>query len=82
MVCQELFLVVGVGLEPTFPSRAAVVLPIERPNHLFLYPYCITTWMICQELFLGAVVGVEPTFSKGERFQGCDPVVSQPFYKR
>ena len=38
--------------------------------------------MLCQEFFIfGAVMGVEPTFSKGERFQGGDPIVSQPSYK-
>ena len=40
------------GLEPTFPSCSAVVLPVERPNHLFLYLYCITNLSICQYLFL------------------------------
>lgn len=54
IVCQVVFiffLVVGVGLEPTFPSCTAVVLPIKRPNHLFLYPYCTTFCGGCQEVF-------------------------------
>ena len=27
-------MVIGVGIEPTFPSCSAVVLPFERPNHM------------------------------------------------
>ena len=62
----------GIGLLKSYPLELSLFVPL-------LYHIL---GGLSRTFFLGAVVGVEPTFSKGERFQGCDPVVSQPFYRR
>ena len=53
-------MVVGVGLEPTFPSCSAVVLPVERSNHFFCTLIVSHFKGFVKRFFHSSVKGFEP----------------------